>query len=151
MNKRISRTIIKNYLFLAVIVLFLANSCIYVKASQQVAQDVKINDIIRGDTGELEIVIRVLENGEYITIPFQAPAITPMSTECQHLNLSAYSSYKQTAVADTSSMCYKVRTISESKCMSCGKTGFKNYGTWTNRPHDFPVFGNTCRTCGKSK
>lgn len=127
---------------------FIVTNTEFVKAAES---NYKINEIINED-GVAEIVIRVLENGEYITIPFQSQdvASTKAST-CQHMNLSAYNSYKQTREADTDDMCYKVRVVSESKCINCGKTGFKHYGTWTQKPHDYPLFGKTCKTCGKSK
>ena len=89
MEKLIFKKMKKVILIFSLVVPFIVTNTEFVKAAES---NYKINEIINED-GVAEIVIRVLENGEYITIPFQSQdvASTKAST-CQHMNLSAYNS-----------------------------------------------------------
>lgn len=143
MKKRISK---KSIMLVTVVVLTLFNM-VGVYASGSSTHEVDINEVFQAEDGTNEMVIRINEDGSYVTQP---EGMTSVRASCRHTNLSAYKSYKETKKSDVSSKCFMIRTVSESKCMSCGRRGFKNYGIWTYRAHDYSLLGK-CKTCGKKR
>lgn len=142
----------KRWLVLALLISLFAVTAMPVSASGLgIDDEIKVNDIIDGEEGK-EVVIKVLNDGRFITVPFDEAV---MMAACNHTSIvgtgtkhKVTSSYNKT----DSTYCYKYRYYEDAVCARCGKTGFKIYdSTWTKVKHKYKLFGKTCTVCGYEK
>lgn len=112
-----------------------------------------VNTIFTNEEGEKEIVIRVEEDGSFVTsLLSQERAVNP--NQCQHTNLEMYGKPKGTTQSHNKQdpdNCYKTRTVQEARCLTCNRTGLKVYSSWEEHPHNYPLFSNKCKKCGYTK
>lgn len=136
---------------LALALMLTITNTVVAKESEPV---VKVNDVIQGSTGSKEVVIRVNEDGSYVSCVYslQKASVKANST-CDHTNLVEYSKYTETESykKKNATYCYKTRIVQNARCAKCGKTGIKMYGKWTKYKHKYSLFGKTCKKCGYKK
>ncbi|WP_124064967.1 hypothetical protein [Clostridium sp. E02] len=114
-------------------------------------EHVSVGDFIHTETGS-DVVIRVNEDQSFYTAPLRMSFINPR--DCSHTNLQSYGNpmgQTKSYNKSDSTYCYKYRTVKNARCLQCGKTGFKIYGSWEKHKHSYSLFSSKCKKCGYEK
>ena len=98
-------------------------------------------DVYMPENGSLERVIRVYEDGSFVT-------------PCEHPERYLEARGKKTdfQTVGTAGICYKERLIISNKCKKCNRIGIKTYSPWSYcSKHSYPALKKTCKICGYTK
>lgn len=139
-------------LSLAAFIVMTINTAVFAASSQHSHEHVSVGNIIHTEAGD-DVVIKVNDDQSFYTAPLTNSLFKTTGT-CPHSQLQAYGSIS--AQSDSynksdSTYCYRTRTIQNARCVQCGKTGFKFYGSWKKHKHSYPLFSSTCKKCGYEK
>ena len=115
----------------------MAGQGISVMGAENEAQEViSSGNIYVTETGAKERIVRVNEDGSFVTEPIEA--------------ISSYATDFRTV--GTAGICYKERLIISNKCNKCHRRGIKTYTPWTYcSKHSYPFLKKTCSICGYKK
>ncbi len=113
----------------------------------------RIGEIFKNESGEYEKIIRIEEEGGFLTEVVHPFAQTIQSASCTHPT----SSLKKIKDMETSykilkkpTVCYKSRKRVLLECEVC-RCRLYAYENWINHKHDFPLFGRICNFCHFTK
>ena len=110
---------------------------------------VKVGEKILNSEGLLELVVRINEDGSFITEEFNENTVKTSHPAASLVAIAELNPDTETVGKDY--CCFKYRSVTKCRCQKCGAT-VKTYGVWkSHKNHDFPLFGKTCKTCGYKK
>ena len=86
-------------------------------------------DVYMPENGSLERVIRVYEDGSFVTEPINDIRTYATNTPCEHpaRYLEARGKKTDFQTVGTAGICYKERLIISNKCKKCNRIGIKTY------------------------
>ena len=90
-------------------------------------------DVYMPENGSLERVIRVYEDGSFVTEPINDIRTYATNTPCEHpaRYLEARGKKTDFQTVGTAGICYKERLIISNKCKKCNRIGIKTYSRWS--------------------
>lgn len=111
-------------------------------------------DVYMPENCSLERVIRVYEDGSFVTEPINDIRTYATNTPCEHpaRYLEARGKKTDFQTVGTAGICYKERLIISNKCKKCNRIGIKTYSPWSYcSKHSYPALKKTCKICGYTK
>lgn len=95
-------------------------------------------DVYMPENGSLERVIRVYEDGSFVTEPINDIRTYATNTPCEHpaRYLEARGKKTDFQTVGTAGICYKERLIISNKCKKCNRIGIKTYSPWIRGKDD---------------
>lgn len=138
-------------LSLVIFILLALNVTTFASPSNHTHEHVSIGDVIPNEKGA-EIVIKVNQDESFYTMPL-AYSLSRNQPPCAHSNLQTTGSYsqKESYNGSSSTNCYRTRTVQTARCIRCGRSDFKLYGSWINYSHSYPLFSKQCKNCSYKK
>jgi len=106
------------------------------------------------ETGAKERVVRVNEDGSFVTEPVEEISSYVTNAPCEHpaRYLEAVGKKTDFQTVGTAGTCYKERLIISNKCNKCQRRGIKTYSPWVRcSKHRYPLLKKTCSICGYKK
>ena len=133
----------------------MAGQGIPVMGAENEAQEViSSGNIYMTETGAKERIVRVNEDGSFVTEPIEAISSYATNAPCEHpaRYLEAVGKKTDFRTVGTAGICYKERLIISNKCNKCHRRGIKTYTPWTYySKHSYPFLKKTCSICGYKK
>lgn len=122
--------------------------------ANELQEVISIGSLYVTETGVNERVVRVNEDGSFVTEPVEEASFYATNASCEHpaRYLEAVGKKTDFQTVGSSGTCYKERLIISNKCNKCNRRGIKTYTPWTYcSKHSFPVLKKTCSICGYKK
>ena len=123
-------------------------------AEKEVQEVITSGNIYVTETGAKERVVRVNEDGSFVTEPVEEISSYVTNAPCEHpaRYLEAVGKKTDFQTVGTAGICYKERLIISNKCNKCHRRGIKTYTPWTYySKHSYPFLKKTCSICGYKK
>ena len=123
-------------------------------AEKEVQEVITSGNIYVTETGAKERVVRVNEDGSFVTEPVEEISSYVTNAPCEHpaRYLEAVGKKTDFQTVGTAGTCYKERLIISNKCNKCQRRGIKTYSPWVrSSKHSYPVLKKTCSICGYKK
>ena len=123
-------------------------------AANEVQEIVPSGNIYVTETGAKERVVRVNEDGSFVTEPIEEISSYVTNASCEHpaRYLEAVGKKTDFQTVGTAGTCYKERLIISNKCNKCQRRGIKTYSPWVRcSKHRYPLLKKTCSICGYKK
>ena len=123
-------------------------------AEKEVQEVITSGNIYVTETGAKERVVRVNEDGSFVTEPVEEISSYVTNAPCEHpaRYLEAVGKKTDFQTVGTAGTCYKERLIISNKCNKCQRRGIKTYSTWGRcSKHRYPLLKKTCSICGYKK
>ena len=123
-------------------------------AEKEVQEVITSGNIYVTETGAKERVVRVNEDGSFVTEPVEEISSYVTNAPCEHpaRYLEAVGKKTDFQTVGTAGTCYKERLIISNKCNKCHCTGIKTYSTCDRcNKHRYPLLKKTCSICGYKK
>lgn len=123
-------------------------------AEKEVQEVITSGNIYVTETGAKERVVRVNEDGSFVTEPFEEISSYVTNAPCEHSAryLEAVGKKTDFQTVGTAGTCYKERLIISNKCNKCQRRGIKTYSPWVRcSKHRYPLLKKTCSICGYKK
>ena len=123
-------------------------------AEKEVQEVITSGNIYVTETGAKERVVRVNEDGSFVTEPVEEISSYVTNAPCEHpaRYLEAVGKKTDFQTVGTAGTCYKERLIISNKCNKCQRRGIKTYSPWVrcSKPR-YPLLKKTCSICGYKK
>ena len=123
-------------------------------AEKEVQEVITSGNIYVTETGAKERVVRVNEDGSFVTEPVEEISSYVTNAPCEHpaRYLEAVGKKTDFQTVGTAGTCYKERLIISNKCNKCQRRGIKTYSPWVRcSKHRYPLLKKTCSICGYQK
>ena len=123
-------------------------------AEKEVQEVITSGNIYVTETGAKERVVRVNEDGSFVTEPVEEISSYVTNAPCEHpaRYLEAVGKKTDFQTVGTAGTCYKERLIISNKCNKCQRRGIKTYSPWVRcSKHRYPLLKKTCSICGYKK
>lgn len=123
-------------------------------AEKEVQEVITSGNIYVTETGAKERVVRVNEDGSFVTEPVEEISSYVTNAPCEHpaRYLEAVGKKTDFQTVGTAGTCYKERLIISNKCTKCQRRGIKTYSPWVRcSKHRYPLLKKTCSICGYKK
>ena len=123
-------------------------------AEKEVQEVITSGNIYVTETGAKERVVRVNEDGSFVTEPIEEISSYVTNASCEHTAryLEAVGKKTDFQTVGTAGTCYKERLIISNKCNKCQRRGIKTYSPWVRcSKHRYPLLKKTCSICGYKK
>ena len=123
-------------------------------AEKEVQEVITSGNIYVTETGAKERVVRVNEDGSFVTEPVEEISSYVTNAPCEHpaRYLEAVGKKTDFQTVGTAGTCYKERLIISNKCTKCQRRGIKTYSPWVRcSKHRYPLLKKTCNICGYKK
>ena len=123
-------------------------------AEKEVQEVITSGNIYVTETGAKERVVRVNEDGSFVTEPVEeiSSYVTNAPSEHPARYLEAVGKKTDFQTVGTAGTCYKERLIISNKCNKCQRRGIKTYSPWVRcSKHRYPLLKKTCSICGYKK
>jgi len=123
-------------------------------AEKEVQEVITSGNIYVTETGAKESVVRVNEDGSFVTEPVEEISSYMTNAPCEHpaRYLEAVGKKTDFQTVGTAGTCYKERLIISNKCNKCQRRGIKTYSPWVRcSKHRYPLLKKTCSICGYKK
>ena len=123
-------------------------------AEKEVQEVITSGNIYVTETGAKERVVRVNEEGSFVTEPVEEISSYVTNAPCEHPARYLEAGGKKTdfQTVGTAGTCYKERLIISNKCNKCQRRGIKTYSPWVRcSKHRYPLLKKTCSICGYKK
>ena len=123
-------------------------------AEKEVQEVITSGNIYVTETGAKERVVRVNEDGSFVTEPVEeiSSYVTNAPREHPARYLEAVGKKTDFQTVGTAGTCYKERLIISNKCNKCQRRGIKTYSPWVRcSKHRYPLLKKTCSICGYKK
>ena len=123
-------------------------------AEKEVQEVITSGNIYVTETGAKERVVRVNEDGSFVTEPVEEISSYVTNAPCEHTARYVEAVGKKTdfQTVGTAGTCYKERLIISNKCNKCQRRGIKTYSPWVRcSKHRYPLLKKTCSICGYKK
>lgn len=123
-------------------------------AEKEVQEVITSGNIYVIETGAKERVVRVNEDGSFVTEPVEEISSYVTNAPCEHpaRYLEAVGKKTDFQTVGTAGTCYKERLIISNKCNKCQRRGIKTYSPWVRcSKHRYPLLKKTCSICGYKK
>ena len=123
-------------------------------AANEVQEIVPSGNIYVTETGAKERVVRVNEDGSFVTEPVEEISSYATNAPCEHpaRYLEAVGKKTDFQTVGTAGTCYKERLIISNKCNKCQRREIKTYSPWVRcSKHRYPLLKKTCSICGYKK
>ena len=123
-------------------------------AGQEVQEVITSGNIYVTETGAKERVVKVNEDGSFVTEPVEEISSYVTNAPCEHpaRYLEAVGKKTDFQTVGTAGTCYKERLIISNKCNKCQRRGIKTYSPWVRcSKHRYPLLKKTCSICGYKK
>ena len=123
-------------------------------AEKEVQEVITSGNIYVTETGAKERVVRVNEDGSFVTEPVVEISSYVTNAPCEHpaRYLEAVGKKTDFQTVGTAGTCYKERLIISNKCNKCQRRGIKTYSPWVRcSKHRYPLLKKTCSICGYKK
>ena len=123
-------------------------------AEKEVQEVITSGNIYVTETGAKERVVRVNEDGSFVTEPVEEISSYVTNAPCEHTAryLEAVGKKTDFQTVGTAGTCYKERLIISNKCNKCQRRGIKTYSPWVRcSKHRYPLLKKTCSICGYKK
>lgn len=111
---------------------------------------INVNDVISNFNNEKEIVVKINEDGSFVTIPLNE---SNLYANCSHFNSTTYgpiTTTKESYNKNNSTYCYRLKESQRIKCLDCGQF-ISTLNTWTDYKHSYGFLSNKCKECGYEK
>lgn len=101
-------------------------------AEKEVQEVITSGNIYVTETGAKERVVRVNEDGSFVTEPVEEISSYVTNAPCEHpaRYLEAVGKKTDFQTVGTAGTCYKERLIISNKCNKCQRRGIKTYSPW---------------------
>lgn len=101
-------------------------------AEKEVQEVITSGNIYVTETGAKERVVRVNEDGSFVTEPIEEISSYVTNASCEHpaRYLEAVGKKTDFQTVGTAGTCYKERLIISNKCNKCQRRGIKTYSPW---------------------
>ena len=122
--------------------------------AKEVQEVITSGNIYVTETGAKERVVRVNEDGSFVTEPVEEISSYVTNAPCEHpaRYLEAVGKKTDFQTVGTAGTCYKERLIISNKCNKCQRRGIKTYSPWVRcSKHRYPLLKKTCSICGYKK
>ena len=123
-------------------------------AEKEVQEVITCGNIYVTETGAKERVVKVNEDGSFVTEPVEEISSYVTNAPCEHpaRYLEAVGKKTDFQTVGTAGTCYKERLIISNKCNKCQRRGIKTYSPWVRcSKHRYPLLKKTCSICGYKK
>ena len=123
-------------------------------AEKEVQEVITSGNIYVTETGAKERVVKVNEDGSFVTEPVEEISSYVTNAPCEHpaRYLEAVGKKTDFQTVGTAGTCYKERLIISNKCNKCQRRGIKTYSPWVRcSKHRYPLLKKTCSICGYKK
>ena len=123
-------------------------------AEKEVQEVITSGNIYVTETGAKERVVKVNEDGSFVTEPVEEISSYVTNAPCEHpaRYLEAVGKKTDFQTVGTVGTCYKERLIISNKCNKCQRRGIKTYSPWVRcSKHRYPLLKKTCSICGYKK
>ena len=123
-------------------------------AEKEVQEVITSGNIYVTETGAKERVVKVKEDGSFVTEPVEEISSYVTNAPCEHpaRYLEAVGKKTDFQTVGTAGTCYKERLIISNKCNKCQRRGIKTYSPWVRcSKHRYPLLKKTCSICGYKK
>ena len=123
-------------------------------AEKEVQEVITSGNIYVTETGAKERVVKVNEDGSFVTEPVEEISSYVTIAPCEHpaRYLEAVGKKTDFQTVGTAGTCYKERLIISNKCNKCQRRGIKTYSPWVRcSKHRYPLLKKTCSICGYKK
>ena len=123
-------------------------------AEKEVQEVITSGNIYVTETVAKERVVRVNEDGSFVTEPVEEISSYVTNAPCEHpaRYLEAVGKKTDFQTVGTAGTCYKERLIISNKCNKCQRRGIKTYSPWVRcSKHRYPLLKKTCSICGYKK
>lgn len=123
-------------------------------AEKEVREVITSGNIYVTETGAKERVVKVNEDGSFVTEPVEEISSYVTNAPCEHpaRYLEAVGKKTDFQTVGTAGTCYKERLIISNKCNKCQRRGIKTYSPWVRcSKHRYPLLKKTCSICGYKK
>ena len=123
-------------------------------AEKEVQEVITSGNIYVTETGAKERVVKVNEDGSFVTEPVEEISSYVTNAPCEHTAryLEAVGKKTDFQTVGTAGTCYKERLIISNKCNKCQRRGIKTYSPWVRcSKHRYPLLKKTCSICGYKK
>ena len=123
-------------------------------AEKEVQEVITSGNIYVTETGAKERVVKVNEDGSFVTEPVEEISSYVTNAPCEHpaRYLEAVGKKTDFQTVGTAGTCYKERLIISNKCNKCQRRGIKTYSPWVRcSKHRYPLLKKTCSICGFKK
>ena len=123
-------------------------------AEKEVQEVITSGNIYVTGTGAKERVVKVNEDGSFVTEPVEEISSYVTNAPCEHpaRYLEAVGKKTDFQTVGTAGTCYKERLIISNKCNKCQRRGIKTYSPWVRcSKHRYPLLKKTCSICGYKK
>ena len=111
-------------------------------AEKEVQEVITSGNIYVTETGAKERVVRVNEDGSFVTEPVEEISSYVTNAPCEHpaRYLEAVGKKTDFQTVGTAGTCYKERLIISNKCNKCQRRGIKTYSPWVRcSKHRYPL------------
>ena len=115
-------------------------------AEKEVQEVITSGNIYVTETGAKERVVRVNEDGSFVTEPVEEISSYVTNAPCEHpaRYLEAVGKKTDFQTVGTAGTCYKERLIISNKCNKCQRRGIKTYSPWVRcSKHRYPLLKKT--------
>ena len=119
-------------------------------AEKEVQEVITSGNIYVTETGAKERVVKVNEDGSFVTEPVEEISSYVTNAPCEHpaRYLEAVGKKTDFQTVGTAGTCYKERLIISNKCNKCQRRGIKTYSPWDRcSKHRYPLLKKTCSIC----
>lgn len=123
-------------------------------AEKEVQEVITSGNIYVTETGAKERVVKVNEDGSFVTELVEEISSYVTNAPCEHpaRYLEAVGKKTDFQTVGTAGTCYKERLIISNKCNKCQRRGIKTYSPWVRcSKHRYPLLKKTCSICGYKK
>ena len=123
-------------------------------AEKEVQEVITSGNIYVTETGAKERVVKVNEDGSFVTEPVEEISSYVTNAPCEHpaRYLEAVGKKTDFQTVGTAGTCYKERLIISNKCNKCQRRGIKTYSPWVRcSKHRYTLLKKTCSICGYKK
>ena len=123
-------------------------------AEKEVQEVITSGNIYVTETGAKERVVKVNEDGSFVTEPVEEISSYVTNAPCEHpaRYLEAVGKKTDFQTVGTAGTWYKERLIISNKCNKCQRRGIKTYSPWVRcSKHRYPLLKKTCSICGYKK